>query len=147
MSPLKRYPRADHRGEAADGAASSFAPELVRLAADARAAKVELGGALIASVRDALDIVGTAAFCGFELVVLEADQLTSEFFDLRSGLAGEIAQKFVNYRVRLAVVGDFAAFDSEALAAYIRESNRGGHVAFVGGEDAALATLGRGGAV
>jgi hypothetical protein len=37
------------------------------------------------------------------LMVTEED-LCPEFFDLRTGFAGEFLQKFVNYRVRLAVV-------------------------------------------
>jgi hypothetical protein len=37
------------------------------------------------------------------LVVSESD-LCPEFFDLRTGMAGELLQKFVNYRARLAIV-------------------------------------------
>jgi hypothetical protein len=37
------------------------------------------------------------------LIVTEAD-LCPEFFDLRTGLAGELLQKFANYRARLAIV-------------------------------------------
>jgi uncharacterized protein DUF4180 len=37
------------------------------------------------------------------LIVRESD-LCPEFFDLRTGLAGELLQKFVNYRARLAII-------------------------------------------
>ena len=37
------------------------------------------------------------------LIVTEAD-LCPEFFDLRTGLAGELLQKFVNYGARLAII-------------------------------------------
>ncbi len=37
-------------------------------------------------------------------VVVTEEDLCPEFFDLRTGFAGELLQKFVNYRVRLAVV-------------------------------------------
>jgi aminoglycoside 6'-N-acetyltransferase I len=37
-------------------------------------------------------------------VVVTDEDLCPEFFDLRTGFAGELLQKFVNYRVRLAVV-------------------------------------------
>jgi hypothetical protein len=37
------------------------------------------------------------------LVLTEAD-LAPEFFDLRSGLAGELFQKFTNYQLRVAIV-------------------------------------------
>lgn len=37
-------------------------------------------------------------------VLLYSDNLAQEFFDLSSGMAGEILQKFRNYGVRMAVV-------------------------------------------
>ena len=50
-----------------------------------------------------------ASFAQGGLVVTEAD-LCPEFFELRTGFAGELLQKFVNYRARLAIV----LADSEA---------------------------------
>ena len=46
---------------------------------------------------------------------------------------GEVIQKFVNYRLRLAFVGDIgvAVAASDALRDFVRESNRGRHVWFV----------------
>jgi hypothetical protein len=37
-------------------------------------------------------------------LLLDETQLGAAFFDLRTGLAGEVFQKFTNYRVRLAIV-------------------------------------------
>lgn len=37
-------------------------------------------------------------------LVLDESQLSKDFFELKSGLAGEVLQKFVNYRTRLAVI-------------------------------------------
>lgn len=37
-------------------------------------------------------------------LVLDEQQLAPDFFDLRTGLAGEVLQKFTNYRARLAIV-------------------------------------------
>lgn len=37
-------------------------------------------------------------------LILDEKQLSPEFFDLRTGLAGEVLQKFTNYRARLAVI-------------------------------------------
>lgn len=45
----------------------------------------------------------SASFGSAGLILTEAD-LAPEFFDLRSGLAGELFQKFTNYRLRLALV-------------------------------------------
>jgi Domain of unknown function (DUF4180) len=46
-------------------------------------------------------------------------------------LAGEFAQKFVNYRLRLAIVGDISQHlaGSEALCDFVAETNRGNQLA------------------
>lgn len=46
-------------------------------------------------------------------LVLDEKQFGPDFFDLRTGLAGELFQKFTNYRARLAiVVADESAYGS-----------------------------------
>jgi PadR family transcriptional regulator AphA len=46
-------------------------------------------------------------------LLLDEKQLSAEFFDLRTGLAREVLQKFTNYRARLAiVVADPSAYGS-----------------------------------
>src|SRR5262245_56432611 len=55
----------------------------------------------IKSRDDVADAVG--ASLGRSMVLAETD-LGPAFFDLRSGLAGELIQKFVNYRVRVAII-------------------------------------------
>ena len=89
-------------------------------------------GAPIAGVQDALDVIG-AAFSRADVVAVPAARFDEEFFRLRSGLAGEIMQKFVNYRMRLAVVGDISerVAASTALRDLVTESNRGQHIWFV----------------
>ncbi len=66
-------------------------------------------------------------------VVIPTDRLTPDFFQLRTGLAGEILQKFVNYGLRLAIIGDLSRFtsNSTALRDLIYESNRGNSVWFL----------------
>jgi hypothetical protein len=90
------------------------------------------GGPAVSTPQDALDVLG-GAFGRAEVVALPVERLDPAFFELRTGLAGEIMQKFVNYRTQLAIVGDIGAYvaGSEALAALVRESNRGRHVWFV----------------
>lgn len=82
---------------------------------------------------DVLDLIGSAIGHGAELVMLPAERLPDEFFTLRTGLAGEVAQKFVNYRIRLAIVGDISQHvaESSALSAFVSESNRAGQLWFV----------------
>ncbi|TRW44553.1 DUF4180 domain-containing protein [Georgenia yuyongxinii] len=90
-------------------------------------------GPLIGAAQDALDVIGEAWAGGAEVVTEPADRLAPEFFDLRSGVAGTLLQKFVNYRMRLAILGDVSAHvaASEALGDFVRESNRGSHVWFL----------------
>jgi len=97
---------------------------------------VDSAGDPIASPQDALDLIGSA-FGQAEVVAVPAERLDERFFGLRSGLAGEIMQKFVNYRVRLVIVGDISEHlgASTALQDLVRESNRGRHVWFVGDLD------------
>ena len=89
-------------------------------------------GAPIAGPQDALDLIG-AAYAGAEVVAIPADRLDDDFYRLSTGVAGEIMQKFVNYRIRLVVLGDVSAHvaASNPLRDLVRESNRGDHVWFL----------------
>jgi hypothetical protein len=95
-------------------------------------------GIIVSSTSAALDLIGNA---GAQNIVLRAEQLHPDFFKLRTGLAGEILQKFTNYRVRLSIVGDFGRLQSPALRDFIRESNGDGQISFVASLDEALAVL------
>jgi hypothetical protein len=68
-----------------------------------------------------------------ELVLLPVDRLSPSFFQLRTGLAGAIAQKFVTYRMRLAIIGAISpdALESPALRAFVNESNCGERIWFL----------------
>ena len=85
---------------------------------------------------DVLDLIHDERAQGAEWIVVPATRLDRAFFELRSGVAGDIVQKFVNYERRLAVVGDIGAYlaASDAFRDFVRESNRGGHVWFVADE-------------
>ena len=48
-------------------------------------------------VQDALDIMVNAYYEGAESLILYEMNLGPEFFELRTGVAGEIMQKFANY--------------------------------------------------
>jgi Domain of unknown function (DUF4180) len=84
-------------------------------------------GERIDSPGDFLDLM---ARCRSETIVLGREDFDPAFFDLKSGLAGEILQKVSNYRKRLVVLGDFDSLGGKALGDFIYESNRTGHVVF-----------------
>lgn len=96
---------------------------------------------------DAMDLIGAAFGDAAALVVVPVERLTDEFFRLGSGLAGAIAQKFVNYRLRLAIVGDITRHlaRSNALSDFVRESNRGDQLWFLADRAELDARLGHAG--
>jgi len=88
--------------------------------------------AAIHTAQDALDLMATL-FWGPEScrkLCLDSACLRAEFFDLKTGVAGEILQKYSNYRVSAAIVGDFSGYSSVALQDFILESNRGSCIYF-----------------
>ncbi|MGI5919064.1 MAG: DUF4180 domain-containing protein [Christensenellales bacterium] len=110
-------------------------------AGSATAAVLEDG--FIATVQDALDLIATASYQGASGVVIPMERLSRDFFSLKTGFAGEMLQKFVNYGMRAAIVGDFSGFKSDSLKAFIRESNRSGHVLFTPSVEEAVSELTR----
>ncbi|MGI5489051.1 DUF4180 domain-containing protein [Microtetraspora malaysiensis] len=83
--------------------------------------------------RDAIDVIGEAMYLGAAWVAVPVERLHDDFFRLRTRVAGDFLQKFVNYRLGVAVVGDVSPYTeaSTALRDFVRESNRGTHVWFV----------------
>ena len=93
---------------------------------------------IIQSAQDGLDIMGNTYYQGFDKVILHEKNITPEFFDLKTKIAGEILQKFSNYRIGLAIVGDFSKYESKSMKDFIFESNKTKHVNFVGTVEEAL---------
>jgi len=89
------------------------------------------GGPKINTVEDAVDLLGNADYQGAQRIVIHQSQLHPDFLELKSGLAGEILQKFSNYRMQLAIVGDFRNISSKSLRDFIYESNKQGRIFFV----------------
>lgn len=96
---------------------------------------------IITTAEDGLDLLGSLYYQEFEGVILHEKNINPDFFDLRSGLAGEILQKFSNYRVLLAIVGDFNKYPSQSLRDFIYESNKAGKISFVSSVDQAIVKL------
>lgn len=86
---------------------------------------------------DAVDILGKSFENRAMLIVVPVECLDDEFFQLKTRIAGELIQKFVQYRRRLAIVGDISRHlaESSALRAFVYESNRGNEVWFLASLD------------
>ena len=107
--------------------------------AGSRVALVHALDAPLADARDANDLIATVFYAqDCQKIVLPRTLLSPAFFQLRTGLAGEILQKFTNYRMALTIVGDFSREKSEPLQAFIHECNRGRQVCFAATQAQAL---------
>lgn len=58
-------------------------------------------------------------------IVVNKAAIGEDFFRLSTGVAGEVAQKFVNYGYRLAIIGDFSVYTSKPFRDYMYECNNG----------------------
>lgn len=81
----------------------------------------------------AIDLIGSLWGQEVDWLVLPTARLGEAFLNLRSGVAGAVIQKFVTYRLRLAIVGDISTevAASGALRDFVSESNSGDRVWFV----------------
>lgn len=104
-------------------------------------AEVESDGIVINEVQDALDLMANCNYQGAERIILSENQLNPDFFDLKTRFAGDILQKFSNYRNRLAIVGDFSKYESKSLQDFIYESNNGKIVNFLSSKEEAIIAL------
>lgn len=88
-------------------------------------ARGEAGNGLLANERDLLDLI---SFCGehdTDRLLLFAENLPQKFFDLKSGEAGMVLQKFVNYHMKVAVVLPSILIQGK-FGEFVLETNRGG---------------------
>ena len=97
---------------------------------------------VIASAQDALDLMATLRYeYDCSRVILPKSCITESFFDLKTGIAGEILQKYTNYQMKVAIVGEFSTYTSKALLDFMYESNKGTSVFFLPDEAAAAQKL------
>jgi hypothetical protein len=85
----------------------------------------------VKNAQDALEIFGNCVYQGASKIIFYEKNIIPELFDLKTGIAGEVFQKCSNYRVQLAIVGDFTKFTSKSLKDFIFESNKHGQINFV----------------
>ncbi len=94
-------------------------------------------GAPLRSFRDAVDVIGASFEHRPHWIAIPVSRLGADFFRLRTRIAGEMLQKFVDYGLRVAIVGDISRFaaESEALRDFVHEANRGRQIWFVASLD------------
>lgn len=83
------------------------------------------GSAFLKSEQDAVDLAGACGETGTDLLLLREGNLSSDFFDLRTGLAGAVLLKWSNYRIRAAAVVSPERIGEGKFAEFVLETNRG----------------------
>jgi hypothetical protein len=83
---------------------------------------------ILKNTQDALDLIGNIES---EYIILYEYNFENDFFDLSTKKLGDILQKFTNYRVKLAIIGDFEKYKSKTLKDFIYESNKHREYLFV----------------
>lgn len=109
---------------------------------DSLVAILEENGVVLNDAQDALDLIATVRhYHDCDKLIAYKENICDGFFDLKTGLAGEILQKYTNYRMALAIVGDFSRIESKSLRDFIYECNNGRQIFFLGTKEEALERL------
>ena len=115
---------------------------ILELKDDIKAVRIEDESIILSDERSFLDLFMTIAYeTGENRFIISKDNLTEEFFNLSNKIAGNILQKLINYKMKLAIIGDFSVYESNALNAFIYECNQGNDIFFVESEAEALHRL------
>ena len=78
---------------------------------------------------------------GSAAILLDVNALHAEFFDLSTGLAGELLHKLSTYHLRLAGVVPDVTIHSQRFQDFVRESNKGVQFRFFADRQAATEWL------
>ena len=89
-------------------------------------------GPLIRTAEDGRALVEQAMNEDASVVAVPVERLDPAFFQLRSGIAGEVIQKVLNYKLKFAVLGDVSSYVAahDALRDFVIECNRGRDIFF-----------------
>jgi hypothetical protein len=98
---------------------------------------------IITETQDAIDLISDLESYNCNRIIIRESNLHNSFFRLSSGLAGDILQKFSNYGVKLAIIGEFTKYQSKSLNDFIRESNKGDLIFFLNDLESAVIRLTR----
>lgn len=88
-----------------------------------------------------MGVVATCFEQSTQALLMDRPSLPSEFFDLRTGVTGELVQKLTQYGIRLACVVPDLGDQPERFQEFAREANRGSRVRFFESRGAAVGWL------
>jgi alpha/beta hydrolase len=98
---------------------------------DRKIAEIISDDIVLQTVEDAVDLIGNMSYQGFDKLIIHEENIISDFFELKNKIAGNILQKFSQYSMPLAIIGDFEKYESKSLNDFIFESNKGSQINFV----------------
>lgn len=79
----------------------------------------------IRNEQNALDLIAACFENNINLLMLHVEALADDFFKLRTGLAGNILQKFINYHIKVSVVVTDNKKVKGKFKEFLNESNKG----------------------
>ncbi|MGG7179407.1 DUF4180 domain-containing protein [Clostridium paraputrificum] len=79
----------------------------------------------ISTENDVIDIVSTSFEHDTGLIIINSKALSEDFFNLRTGLAGVMLQKFINYHIKFVILLDNKEDLSLRFKELVGEANRG----------------------
>jgi len=80
----------------------------------------------IKNLSDFLDFIGNARYSGTASILINPGHLTDDFFDLKTGLAGEYLQKISNYAMRAAIILSESHLEQPRFREMVYEANKSG---------------------
>jgi hypothetical protein len=107
---------------------------------DEKILEIEDDSIILKDAQDLLDIVGSYSV---RTIILRKENITPEFFDLKTKVAGEILQKASNYGLKIGIIGDFKSIKSKSLRDFIYESNKTKQVLFKESKEEILKIFGK----
>lgn len=87
---------------------------------DSKVAIISSDSIVIQNVNDAIDLMVNVRYNGCKKMLVRRENITDDFFELKSGLADEILQKYTNYNMKIAIIGDFENYKSKSARFYLR---------------------------
>ena len=96
-----------------------------------KAAEIISDEIILKSTESGLQLLGDLYYQGFDRILIYDKNIIPDFFDLKTKIAGDILQKFAQYRMGITIIGDFSKYNSERLNEFIFESNKGKRINFI----------------
>lgn len=98
---------------------------------DKKIAEIITDEVILRTTEDGINLLGNLYYQGFDKIIIHEKNITPDFYDLKTKIAGDVLQKFTQYQMPITIVGDLSKYTSKSLNDFIYESNKGKQVNFV----------------